>query len=332
MGDVRTCRTCGAVLAAAKPRRALPGLPAPAGAGGGEPGRPEVTVTVGPTDPGRWRGSASRSAACRASCSATPIRNPALNRWSPPDRPRCRGPASGPAGSSSSARSPAAAWLLRHPHDARLNELLGDYLVEQSPEGRSEAIRYYSIARALRPSSGHELAYHLRRGGRFEEAEAILRELVAIRATPAVHAAYLGSLGDLLKQQGRSAEAAKVMEEAIASARSVLLVDAGEPEPHRHANQRRGAGPPGGLDHAGDPGPLRHADQRRGAGPPDGPDHAEDPGPRQHASQRRRSEGVSSGDAKGEDVAVNTIESTCHQGSRVACRASSPGLIQRTFC
>jgi serine/threonine-protein kinase len=111
--------------------------------------------------------------------------------------------------------------LLRHPRDVRLNELLGSYLSRQ-PDGGDAAISHYLVARALQPASGHNLAHLLEARGRVEEAEAIFRELAALRSTPTEHVWNLGCLGKLLGDRGRTDEAETALSEAVAAARAVL--------------------------------------------------------------------------------------------------------------
>src|SRR5262249_14832187 len=79
----------------------------------------------------------------------------------------------------------AAVDLLRrgrppHTRDVLVNKWLGYYLAEQGPDGRSEAIRYYTLAYALQPATGHDLAHLLDDMGRGEEAGAIFRELAEL--------------------------------------------------------------------------------------------------------------------------------------------------------
>ncbi|QEH31560.1 Serine/threonine-protein kinase PknB [Aquisphaera giovannonii] len=112
--------------------------------------------------------------------------------------------------------------LLNHPRDARLNEALAEFLAEGPPESRAEAMQYYRIAWALQPACGYALAALLKESGRAEEAERILRELAGIRGTPIIRGTNLHKLGQLLGEQGRSAEAAAALAEAEAEFRAAV--------------------------------------------------------------------------------------------------------------
>ena len=77
-------------------------------------------------------------------------------------------------------RAEAALALLRtavtrHPDDVWVNHRLGGLLAQLRP---SEALRYYTAARALRPETAHALAHLLEDIGRGAEAEAVFRDLV----------------------------------------------------------------------------------------------------------------------------------------------------------
>ncbi len=73
------------------------------------------------------------------------------------------------------------ATVVRYPGDLWVNSELAHRLNEMEPPQSAEAIRYYSIVRALRPSSGRELADLLRDENRASEAEAIRRELTKLQ-------------------------------------------------------------------------------------------------------------------------------------------------------
>jgi tetratricopeptide (TPR) repeat protein len=106
-----------------------------------------------------------------------------------------------------------------HPGDVWVHYELGTLLERSRPPQTEEAIRAYSVARAIRPETAHELAHALEHRGRGEEAEAIFRDLVARRPNEARH---LGCLGALLKARGRSAEAEQILGRAITAFRQIV--------------------------------------------------------------------------------------------------------------
>ncbi len=71
--------------------------------------------------------------------------------------------------------------VMRHPENSWLAYELAGRLRQQSPPRTDEAIRYYSVARALRPELVFELGATLRANGRLREAVAVLRDLVRRR-------------------------------------------------------------------------------------------------------------------------------------------------------
>jgi tetratricopeptide (TPR) repeat protein len=121
---------------------------------------------------------------------------------------------------------------LRYPRDAQLNQWLAHYLEEQGPEGRSEAIQYYSLAYALQPAAGHDLAHLLADRGRGEEAEAIFGELAALSFDAVVRTRNLACFGRLLKERGRVAEAASVVDRAVSAGHEAIRLDAQNAEAH----------------------------------------------------------------------------------------------------
>ena len=92
-------------------------------------------------------------------------------------------------------KDPAAAVALlraasgRHPDDAWVNHTLAKRLGELRPAPREEQVRYYAMARAVRPESAHELAHLLDDMGRTDEALAVFADLVGPppRRRPAPH-------------------------------------------------------------------------------------------------------------------------------------------------
>ena len=73
------------------------------------------------------------------------------------------------------------AAVVRFPGDLWLNSDLANRLRSGTPNQTEDAIRYYSIFRALRPSTGTELADLLQSQKRDREAEAIRRELTKLQ-------------------------------------------------------------------------------------------------------------------------------------------------------
>jgi tetratricopeptide (TPR) repeat protein len=80
----------------------------------------------------------------------------------------------------------AATALLRaasggHPDDAWVNQTLAKRLGELRPAPREEQVRFYAMARAVRPELAHELAHLLDDMGRADEALAVFADLAARR-------------------------------------------------------------------------------------------------------------------------------------------------------
>src|SRR5262249_7738273 len=82
-----------------------------------------------------------------------------------------------------SAGEPAAAADLlgraqaEHPGDVWVNYDLAQLLEQLHPPRTEEAIRYYSVARAVRPETAHELAHALQSRGLDDEAVVVFRDL-----------------------------------------------------------------------------------------------------------------------------------------------------------
>ncbi len=107
----------------------------------------------------------------------------------------------------------------RHPGDVWVNYYLARALERLRPSAREEAVRYYTAARALRPETAHELAHLLGRMGRGAEAEAVFRDLADRRPENVRH---LDCLATHLKESGRAADAAPILERAIIAARKAI--------------------------------------------------------------------------------------------------------------
>jgi serine/threonine-protein kinase len=107
----------------------------------------------------------------------------------------------------------------RYPGDVWVNYHLAGALEKLRPSAREDAVRYYTAARALRPETAHQLAHLLERMSRGAEAVAVFRDLVDRRPGNVRHQACLGRH---LQERGRSADAAPILERAVAAAREVI--------------------------------------------------------------------------------------------------------------
>src|SRR5262249_62193881 len=97
----------------------------------------------------------------------------------------------------------------RHTSDIWISHTLAAALEKLRPGALEEAVRYYTVARALRPETAHALAHLLERMGRGAEAEAVFRDLNERRPENARH---LMCLAAYAKSSGRAAEAATIFE------------------------------------------------------------------------------------------------------------------------
>jgi serine/threonine protein kinase/Flp pilus assembly protein TadD len=116
------------------------------------------------------------------------------------------------AGEKELAMAALRAAVVRYPDDLWANLALASRLAKLDPLRRDEAIRYYSIVRALRPVMGSELAKLLIDQGQADEAEAIHRELVRLQPEDLY---VSGALFELLERRGKKDEARAVMERWI---------------------------------------------------------------------------------------------------------------------
>jgi hypothetical protein len=132
----------------------------------------------------------------------------------------------------------------RYPRDVWLNHALGDMLQQRGL--LSEAIRYFTAARAFRPETAHQLAHCLadRGNGReagsssstptseadqkrlavarnadFDEAVAVFRDLTELRPGIALH---FNCLGTTFRDKGRTKEATEVFEAAVVAGREAV--------------------------------------------------------------------------------------------------------------
>jgi eukaryotic-like serine/threonine-protein kinase len=95
-------------------------------------------------------------------------------------------------GEREAAEEVLRAGLLRFADDVWLNYDLAGLLKSQSR--REEAVRYYSVARALRPDTAHELAHVFEEKGELVEAIAVFRDLVRLRPDDGRHWVCYGGL------------------------------------------------------------------------------------------------------------------------------------------
>jgi tetratricopeptide (TPR) repeat protein/tRNA A-37 threonylcarbamoyl transferase component Bud32 len=106
-----------------------------------------------------------------------------------------------------------------HPGDVWVNYDLGRLLEQFNPPRVDEAIRFYSVARALRPETAHELGHALERRGRGDLAVVVFRDLTQRRSGMGRH---WDCLGNLLKERGDSAGAEKALARAVDALRDTL--------------------------------------------------------------------------------------------------------------
>jgi serine/threonine-protein kinase len=115
----------------------------------------------------------------------------------------------------------------RHPGDVWVNLDLADVLVQRGR--RPEALRFYYVARAVRPDEGFYLVEALKDNREPDEAVALLRDLARLRPEE-----YLPFLGQTLKSLGRQAEADTVLEAAVAHARELVQKQPADPVAQVH--------------------------------------------------------------------------------------------------
>jgi tetratricopeptide (TPR) repeat protein len=120
-------------------------------------------------------------------------------------------------GESKAAEDVLRAGRRKFPIDVWLNYDLAELLEAQSRH--EEAIRYYSIARALRSETAHELAHALEAKGEPDEAVAVFRDLVGLRPGNGRH---WGCYGRLLQARGDHPSSRAALEKAIASLRETV--------------------------------------------------------------------------------------------------------------
>jgi Flp pilus assembly protein TadD len=118
----------------------------------------------------------------------------------------------------------AAADLLRrsqaeHPGDVWLNYNLARLLKNLHPPRTEDAIRFYSVARALRPETAHEMADALASRGHGDEAMVVFRDLTRIRSGNGRHWVCLGLL---LQERGDRAGSTAALEGAVTALRETI--------------------------------------------------------------------------------------------------------------
>jgi Flp pilus assembly protein TadD len=118
----------------------------------------------------------------------------------------------------------AAAKLLdraqaEHPSDVWVNYNLAQLLEQLHPPRSEEAIRFYSVARAVRPETAHALAHALKARGRGHEAMVVFRDLTELRSGNGRH---WGCLCVLLTERGDRAGAEKALQKAVTIQREAI--------------------------------------------------------------------------------------------------------------
>jgi serine/threonine-protein kinase len=106
----------------------------------------------------------------------------------------------------------------RHPDDVWINYELAAALAEGRPAARDEAVRYFAVARALRPQSAHQFAHLLDEIGRSDEALVVFADLAARRPDDVRN---LACYGRYLKARG-SPDAAAILNRAAAHSRAAI--------------------------------------------------------------------------------------------------------------
>ncbi len=117
------------------------------------------------------------------------------------------------AGEGKNAIAVLRAAVARYPGDVWANLELAKLLKNAWPPQREDAIRYYAVARALRPESGFDLAEVLEEHGRIDDAEAIYKDLVRRDPEPFL---FQFRLLKLLQKGGKINEARSIAERIVA--------------------------------------------------------------------------------------------------------------------
>jgi serine/threonine-protein kinase len=115
----------------------------------------------------------------------------------------------------------------RYPSDVWVNYDLARVLEEQGH--REEALPYYLAARALRPETAHELAHALEATGERDRAIVVFQDLVRLRPKVGRH---LLCLGRALQDRGRSQEAGRVLDAAVAALQEQIKAKPADAQAH----------------------------------------------------------------------------------------------------
>ena len=147
----------------------------------------------------------------------------------PVQRLRLMANALGKAGDLGAAVAVLRRTQSRHPAEVWVNFELGHALESARPPQIEEAIRFYSIARALLPPTAHILAHALQNRGEGEEAVAIFQDLVRLRPDNGAHRACYANL---LKERGNDKAAQVENDRAIADLQALNRLKPGRPVVH----------------------------------------------------------------------------------------------------
>ena len=131
------------------------------------------------------------------------------------------------AGDATAAEAILRPAQRQYPGDLALSLALAQALewVSRQPE----AIRYYMMARAVRPESGHALAHSLERQHETDEAIAVFRDLIRLSPNAARH---YSCLAKMLRSRGLTREANEVLDSGIAAARETIRLRPDDPFAH----------------------------------------------------------------------------------------------------
>jgi eukaryotic-like serine/threonine-protein kinase len=195
------------------------------------PGAMRLSEAANAADPDPWRVSLRRA----LDLGDRPARAKALRDLAASTKPEAApavdldllGTALSEAGDPKAAEEVLRAGRRRFPDDVWLNYDLARALEELSRG--EEAVRYYSVARALRPETAHELAHALEAKGESVEAIEVFQDLVRLRPDDGRHWHCYGSL---LKERGDRSGAKKALEQAVAILRRRIQLNPDDAEAH----------------------------------------------------------------------------------------------------
>src|SRR5262249_19882204 len=109
--------------------------------------------------------------------------------------------------------------VLKHPEDLWVNYRLATNLNYSSPPRKPEALRYYTAARSIHPTSAHMLGHVLMALERVDEAIAVFLDVAARRPREWGHLACLaGELGQL----GRKREAEPIADRVLPAVQAAV--------------------------------------------------------------------------------------------------------------